>query len=438
MSVAIGRTRRTDAIIGAVRFPLRSLLFVVASSAALAACSSEPEGPRTLLVPADYPTIQQAVDEARSGDLVLIDAGTYHEEVIVTEDEIVIRGIDRNTVVLDGRDELANGIQVASDGVAVENLTLRAYTQNGVIFNGALMAYEAEGGYDGEVGTGDQVVDGYRVSYVTAANNGLYGIYAFGSRDGLIEHSFASGSTDSGIYVGQCKPCNVVIRDVIAELNAIGYYGTNASGEVYIVESVFRRNRLGLTPNSQDAEMLAPQEETVVAANLVVDNDDPAAPAIGEGYFGVGIAVGGGTKNLVVGNRVEGHDGAGIALVRLGEFDPIGNSVTDNVFAGNTVDLVYDVPTGEPLDNCFGAHPGASTLPAGLTELMPCGATLPASVPVGEFRVQPGPPDIDYRTIPLPPEQPTMPDAATAPARPARDVFQAPDLTKLVVPKGVR
>jgi hypothetical protein len=145
-------------------------------------------------------------------------------------------------------------------------------------------------------GAGDAVLDGYRVSYVTVANNGLYGLYAFAARNGVFEHSYASGHPDSGFYVGQCRPCNAVLRHLYAEGNAIGYYGTNASGDVWIVESVFVGNRLGIAPNSQDAELLAPQEQSFVVGNLVVDNQGVDTPEIMDGFFGAGIAVGGGTR----------------------------------------------------------------------------------------------------------------------------------------------
>src|SRR5690606_4391629 len=82
-------------------------------------------------VPGDFDTIQAAVDAAAPGDLVLIEPGTYEEAVDVTVEDLTIRGLDRNEVVLDGGFELENGIRVLADGVAVENMTAQNYTTNG-------------------------------------------------------------------------------------------------------------------------------------------------------------------------------------------------------------------------------------------------------------------------------------------------------------------
>lgn len=385
-------------------------------------------------VPGDHPTIQEAVDAARSGDLVLIDAGTYHEAVSVATPGVTIRGVDRNEVVLDGEHELINGVAVTADGVAIENLTVHSYRQNGVLLNGATGGDSPDGG---AYGAGDDALVGYRVAYVTAANNGLYGIYAFAARGGLIERSLASGNPDSGIYVGQCKPCDVVIRDTIAEHNAIGYYGTNASGDVYVVDSIFRHNRLGMAPNSQDMELLAPQVETVLAGNLVHDNDEPTAPAITSGFSGGGIAVGGGTQNHVLRNRVEGHDVYGIGLVRLNDFDPIDNRVEGNVLSGNGVDLYAELRPGEvaTYGNCFTGNTFETSLPPSIEQVLPCDADAQPFGP-SVISVPDAAPDVDHRTIPLPDPQPSMPgDVETVPDVPAvRPAF--PDLDTITVPEA--
>jgi hypothetical protein len=92
--------------------------------------------------------------------------------------------------------ELENGIRVlGASGVAVENITAINYTVNGF--------YRIE-------------ADGYRASYLTAQRNNDYGVYAFDSVNGLIEHVYAARSPDAGIYIGQCYFCNAVLNDVWA------------------------------------------------------------------------------------------------------------------------------------------------------------------------------------------------------------------------------
>lgn len=391
-----------------------------------------PGGPIVVHVPADQPTIQAGVDAALPGDLVLIAPGNYHEAVRVAVPRIVVRGEDRNTVVLDGRDELDNGILVAADGVAVENLTVRRYQVNGVIFTKA---------YDDDVTDPSQhvVLRGYRASYVTTADNGLYGLYAFFAREGQFDHSYASGHPDSGIYIGQCKPCDAVVTDMVVEANSIGYEGTNASGNLYIVNSVWRRNRVGITPNSQDMERLAPQGDVVVAGNLVIDNNEPNSPSTGGGAFGFGIAIGGGSRDQIVRNRVTGNSTGGVVITDLNKYLPQDNRVEGNVLEGNGIDLGYYLSSGTSIDvkgNCFVGNTFATSEPPQIEQALPCtgGPATVASDP-RRFDVS-EPPSVDYRTIPLPPDQPGMADPLTAPAKPAVDLMPKVDMSAIVVPSA--
>lgn len=376
-------------------------------------------------MPEDQPSIAAAVASAKSGDLVLVGAGVYREQVEIETPGIVVRGLDRNLTVLDGNHELENGIIVEADAVAIENLTVRNYTLNGVLVSKA---------YEGESPATGEPLRGYRISYVTAHNNGLYGLYAFASRGGLIEHSYASGHPDSGIYIGQCKPCDAVVTDSIGEFNSVGYLGTNASGNVIVTRSTWARNRVGMMSNSQNMERLAPQVGAVFIGNVVVDNAETNTPAQASGAFGVGIVIGGGTENLISNNLVRGHPVAGVTLTDLDGFRPSGNQVKGNQFSENGLDAaVYLSAAGEAKGNCFAGNTfGGATLPESVETVLACGGN--GAPVVGAPRVPASPPSLDYRSVPPPGPQAQMPDAATAKAQPALPDPPAVDLTAVAVP----
>lgn len=416
------------------RHGLRALTVLLAVAALAAACGDDDEGSggsRTLAVPADYETISDAVAAAEPGDLVLVSPGVYTETVTVEVEDLVIRGTDRNEVIIDGEFERENGIIVFSDGVAVENLTARNHVANGVFFTG-------------DYGKG-VTLEGYRASYVTAHNNGLYGVYAFNATKGVFEHSYGSGHPDSAFYVGQCNPCDAVLTDLVAERNMLGYSGTNSTG-VTIVDSVWRENRSGMVPSSLFSEALYPNSGTAIVGNLVVDNNSTEAPdseSFGFAY-GTGIVLAGASNIVVERNLVRGHVLAGIAITDLpasenpdtGEdetFVPEDNVVRDNVVSENTYDLGYVTveQASRLFGNCFEGNEPTTTFPEGLEDLAPCdGAGDPdlgdLSGVLAAFPT--APPDVDWKTVPAPPDQPQMPDAETAPARPAR-----PDLLDLDV-----
>jgi len=402
--------------------------------ASLSSCSNDVAAPRIIQVPSDQPTIQDAVNAAQSGDLVLIDKGVYSEGVTVENDGITIRGMDRNAVVLDGRGKFSNGFTVTGNGVTIQNLTLHSYQQNAIIFTGVLpTSSEDDESYEYAGDSAGKVVDGYRVDHVTTFNNGLYGIYAFASRNGVIENSYASGHPDSGIYVGQCRPCNAVLQNNVSENNAIGYYGTNASGNVFVVNSIFRKNRLGIAPNSQDAEKLSPQSSTVVAGNIVDDNDNPDAPKIPEGFFAAGIAVGGGTENTVTKNKVTNHSGAGIVLLTLNQYEPQGNVISENFLLNNGTDLVYTSRTDLGNKNCFERNRYKSSSPSNIEKIMKCGRE--SNVPSTSFLFPVAPLGPNFQDVVKPGEQPNMRNPKTAKWSPVVGEPSYPNIDSIALPK---
>ncbi|MEE8601540.1 right-handed parallel beta-helix repeat-containing protein [Euzebya tangerina] len=316
----------------------------------------------TVRVPEEFPTIQSGVDAALPGDLVLVGPGIYREAVSVTTPGLTIRGTDRNTVILDGELTRENGFVVTADGVAIENMTARGYTVNGFFWNGVV---------------------GYRGSYLTAIDNWVYGIYAFDSVDGLFEHSYGSGSYDAGFYIGQCNPCDAVITDVVAEYNGLGYSGTNASGNIWIVDSVWRHNVAGIVPNTLDSELLPPTRDVVVAGNYIHDSGEvgQAPSKVAEwSAYGNGVVLAGVRNTLVRNNLIVNSPTSGVQVVSNidASFWPSGgNEVRDNVIRGSgRADITFGGP-GEA-GSCAADNDADTTIPWSAGLLHNCdGINLP-------------------------------------------------------------
>lgn len=467
--------------------PLIILIGIVSIlSIVLGACGSSDEtgsdddtgGPATILVPQDHKTIQAAVDAASPGDLVLVDEGVYNEAVNVTTDDLTIRGVDRNKVILDGEFEKENGIRVLeANGVAIENMTARNYTFNGFYWTGA---------------------DGYRGSYLTAYRNGDYGIYAFDSYNGQLDNSIGSGSPDAGFYIGQCYPCNAVVDNVVAEYNGLGYSGTNSGGDLYIINSTFRYNRAGIVPNSGSYELCYPSRNSTIVGNLVYDNNGYENPGISVSLLaqGNGILAAGATRTSIERNRVWKHERTGIGLVPFPEEDanalapahsawdipcqetrddevpPISEedcksvegllegcvvlwNPFDNIVKGNvidesdeadlaigTVDLLGTGETTENLGARFCDNTFTTSAPAEIETLAPCEGSGTGDWSNNELNLlglmgnpAPKPPADSYHHTPEPEPQENMPDARTAPPAGGFKGPAKPDIASIVVPE---
>lgn len=385
-----------------------------------------------------FTTISAAVKAAKPGDLILVYPGVYDEAVNVTTDNLTIRGTDRNSVILDGQFTQTNGIRVlGANGVTVQNMTARNYKSNGFYWTGS---------------------DGYKGEYLTAYNNGDYGVYAFQSKNGLWQHDYASGSPDAGFYIGGCNPCNALIRDVTSEYNGLGYSGTNSGGNLVIASSTFDHNRAGIVPNTGSYETCYPERHDMIVGNQVYDNNYDTGPAIDNARLAQnnGILIAGGWYNTIIHNRVTDHKLTGIALVPFPESNPSDvepatpaatcaaqaeqpkaqnvpdlvlwtakhNTVEDNVVSGSGLADIATADGDGSAGNCFGRNTVKTSAPDNLEKLEPCSGTGTGSFTAGALDLtalvaRKTNPSGDYKTQPKPPAQPNMPDATHAAASPA-------------------
>ncbi len=444
----------------------RLLGVVVALVVAAAACSSSDgaTAPRTLAVPSGFPTIQDAVDAARPGDLVLVEPGVYRESVLVVTPSVTIRGSDRNAVVLDGRGGLGVGVRVPDTaGVVVENLTVRNFADSGLSWVDAA---------------------GFRASHVTAYDNGRRGIDVFDSVDGVIEQVWTSGSAEAGVHVAQCDPCRIVVDGVTSVGNGTGVLGVNAGRDLQIVRSTIRSNRIGVALHSTSYNLCSPQQGATVAGNSIGPNDRRDLPV---GEIGIvadnsGVAVVGGRDDVVRSNRITGEPAFGVVVAPYPELDaaaPLpddgevaepcrtrafipssgrivvtvwpatGNRIQDNVVVGSGVaDLAIgsfrDDPTAA--GNCASGNVATVTRPADLQDLAPCDVSpsggdwgrdafvVPDLDRDGRDELLEVDEDVEARRGPVPPPQAQLPDARGGPARPATSPPELVDVETLTVP----
>ena len=383
----------------------------------------------------EYETIQSAVDAAKAGDLVLINSGVYNESVTITTPYLTIRGKDRNGVIIDGEFMRENGIQIyEADGVSVENLSVRNFSLNGVYWNNS---------------------KGYKASHVTAYNNGDYGVYAFNSTDGIFEKIYASGHPDSGIYIGQCYPCNALIYDSVVEGNALGYSGTNAGGHLYIYNNIWRDNMSGIIPNTLDSELNPPGRETTIVGNLVVDNNNYEAPANRFGLVaqGMGIVMPGRVGDIVEKNIVINHDKYGLVaspMLDVNLYFSQHVQVKNNIImdSGYT-DLALAGPWGP--GNCYEGNIYQTSTPPLLEQLHNCesvgnGSLLsrfPLQGDVSGLMMLAGlfadaasqeAPKARYKDYPWPEPQENMTFSDINKPSPAINLFYVPDMNSVDLP----
>ena len=382
-----------------------------------------------------FTKIQDAVDAAIEGDLILIENGVYNESVTVTTSYLTIRGVDRNKVIIDGEFMRENGIQIYdTDGVSVENLSVRNFSLNGVYWNTS---------------------KGFKGSYLTVYNNGDYGVYAFNSTDGIFDNIYASGHPDSGIYIGQCYPCNSLIYDNVIEGNALGYSGTNAGGHLYLYNNIWRDNMSGIVPNTLDSELNPPGRETTIIGNLVIDNNNYEAPTNRFGLVakGMGIVAPGRVGDIIEKNIVVNHDRYGIVASPMLDANLYFSQhvqIKDNVVldSGYT-DLALAGPWGP--GNCFEGNVYQTSTPPLLEQVHKC-SDINSSNLFARFPLQGDPSglmllagffadaqtsELDknrYKEYPWPKEQINMPFEDINQPSPAVNLFYVPDLESIELP----
>jgi len=319
-------------------------------------------------------SIQAAVNAAKPGAIIHIDAGIYLEAVVITKPGISLVGLknDRGEgVVLQNPGSAETGITVlkGGNGFSLRNIALKNFTKNGIKLDS---------------------VNGFFLSNVGAINNGEYGIYPVFCSHGVIENCTTNGHADTGIYVGQSS--EVVIRFNKAFDNVNGIEAENSTG-IQITSNETYNNTLGIFADLLPDLKLTTASGILIQNNTVKNNnhsnfsspDDLAAVV----PSGLGILVLGADNVTVEGNIISGNKFSGIVVFSslvLGilaglppqafagiEPDPDGTVIRRNILTNNGqsppslpiplpgVDLIWD---GSGHNNCWSDNTFTSSYPA--------------------------------------------------------------------------
>ena len=312
-------------------------------------------GGRTVRVPTDHETIQDALDASRPGDVVLVDPGVYPEALRMSTEGVELHGVDRNTVVLSGDGRLDDGIAVTADDVAITSLTVRGYRRDGIRIGA----------------TADDPLEGYRVAGVTLDRNGGDGISIGAASGGRIEQVLAWGHPGAGIALRSCFPCRLNITKSASDHNGTGILVSNAGGDTSIGETTIAASRRGIVLATETAPT-APQRDVDLADNRLEGGDLTTTPGAASPWpEGVGILIAGGRANQIDRNRITGFAAAGLEISDVAGTLAEANEVRTNIVSGNGVDLVFS-GEGTPLGNCFRHNTFDSSSPPDIQSTQSC------------------------------------------------------------------
>ncbi|MEU6540040.1 right-handed parallel beta-helix repeat-containing protein [Streptomyces sp. NPDC047000] len=284
-------------------------------------------------------SIQDAVDAAAPGDVVLVTAGTYVESVTVRTPRLTLRGMGPLTVIKPalkiasspkpGASDAptgscgatGNGICVlgtkdaALDGVTVESLTVSGFARAGVYAS---------------------ATDRLTVRRVTAAGNGVWGIAQEGSTRSELRENTAQDNGDAGIFLA---------NSVAQEQGALDARGT------VVRHNRLTGNRIGVTVRRLRALTVARNYATGNCAGMFVVGDENT-PRTGD------VTV---SENRVVRNnkscpktaRLDAIQGSGIVLTGVEGTRVSGNRVAENIGSSSLSGgiVLFKSFVGAPNDN---------------------------------------------------------------------------------------
>jgi len=138
-------------------------------------------GPDIIYVPTDYPTIQEAINAAISGDTIFVYSGTYNEHIIVNK-SVSLVGEDRDSTIVDG-DGTGTVVSIMASRVSIRGFTIKRSGKG--IYNGGIFVNQSDS-------------NDIRHNALTDSNNGI--ILHFSADNMIYGNRILSNKDGVGLY----------------------------------------------------------------------------------------------------------------------------------------------------------------------------------------------------------------------------------------------
>jgi parallel beta-helix repeat protein len=322
--------------------------------------------------PADFSSIQEALDAANLGDTIYVKIGTYYEHIVINKNNLTLIGESRYTTIIDGNGT-GNIIHVVSNYANIAEFTIQntiadypggsgiflqsstgSVVCNNVIVDCNMYAISLENSRDCTLNNNVITSDRYGIwldecDRITLANNSgsflAYGIYLFWSDNCTLRENNMSANlynllitgcklshyihdidmsnrVDGGRTLYLVNKSNIVVSP--STFPDLGYVGFISSRNVTIKDLVLTNNNHGvLFVNTTDS---------------IISNITSCKNAEAGIYLQLSSS-----RNLLVGNNVTDSK-SGITLYQ----DCDGNTISNNILLDNSI---YGISCGLDADN---------------------------------------------------------------------------------------
>ncbi len=332
MNIAEGLVKRSGSLVALLLF----FSFFIVSFSQIEVGMAES---KTIVVPDDYVTIQEAINNADDGDTIFVKSGTYVETLIIGT-SISLIGEDVTSTVIDGNNTaVRHVIEMATNNVKIIGFTIQK--------SGGVKYYERAGIYVGSSGgnniSGNIIMDNYGagvrlegsshnfvsgnnitgnflsgISIVNSSHNNTIngntltdnfsGIYVTDSDNQSIQDNLVRTSGNHGVYIDYSSN-NLIFGNVVMDSYNFGLQLHRSSGN-----SIYKN---ALSNNVKGIQLGFSDNNTIFQNNMTHNEH--------------GLDIGSSFNNLIFENIISNND-IGVLLT---DMDAVNNTVWNNDFVGN-------------------------------------------------------------------------------------------------------